>query len=322
MILITGGRGFLGSALVEGMKRIYRTARDGGGAYPAAFWRYALFDVPAHTIIWPDPWNLMASKNSEGRGLDDLDNWVKRADVVVHAAAMANLNDVSADPEKGRRINVEGTRNVAEACKRNDRFLIYISTCCVYGEAGYGAEPATEKTEPKPTEEYARQKLEGEKEIERIMGPVMRLPVDGPAWAVARLGTFYGPGMRDALFNAKALRAAKNQGHLDIHGSGLATRRYVYIDDVVEALLTMIHDRPAMGIYNICGDAEISVMDTISVAERVSGTRIAWCENRDRNGQIQRQNISNATAVTHLGWRPHVSYEEGMRRAWEWMNAS
>lgn len=321
MILVTGGNGFLGKRLIAAFKDNFRKARDTGTPQPKHGWRFGVFDYPAHTIIWPDPLHPIASQNSEGKGLDDLNNWVQRADIVIHTAAIANLYDVAVDPNWAWRVNVEGSRNVAEACFRHGKPLIHISTCCVYGNAcylRYGVELvlADENTTPFPTEIYASQKLESEDAVLSA----------NPKTVIARLGTFYGPGMRDALFNARALQCVHFGKTIYIFGNGEQKRRYIYVDDVVSGIIRLMEpdafSAHSPAIYNICGDEEVSVNETVDLASEIVGKDVLVEYVPPRPcGDIETQYISNER-LKSLGWSPKVGYEEGMKRTWEWMRGT
>ena len=164
MVTITGHKGFLGKALVAQLLNQYK--QEMAENKPANKYVFYGFDLPEHTIIWPDPWNPLASRGGLYKGPDDLEDKVEIADGgVIHVAAVADLYESDKNPERNERVNVEGTRNVARLCAKYKRRMTYISTCCAYGSAGEDGRLLTEEVEPKPTELYAESKLAGEKEI-------------------------------------------------------------------------------------------------------------------------------------------------------------
>ncbi|MEK6578363.1 MAG: hypothetical protein AABZ55_03980, partial [Bdellovibrionota bacterium] len=86
----------------------------------------------------------------------------------------------------------------------------------------------------------------------------------------------------------------------------------------VKAIMTVIEKGSDREIYNVCGDEDISVNQTIKVAENLAARAFIQFQNDNaRIGEIQKQNISNAK-LKKLGWKPEVSYAEGMKKTWEW----
>jgi dTDP-4-dehydrorhamnose reductase len=134
----------------------------------------------------------------------------EQPDVVIHAAAVADLYKSEENLDKNFSINVQGTYYIARICSILHIPIIYISTCCAYGNQSV-RRMTDEATEPIPTESYAWSKLAGEKVL-GCAGPL--------AGFILRLGTFYGPGMRDALFNAVAIDKALKGEPITIHGDG------------------------------------------------------------------------------------------------------
>ena len=289
MILVTGGNGFLGKAL---MRRVETAGRQA-----------VSYDLPEHTIIENDKWSPGARY--------ELDDHVAKADVVIHSAAVADLNESALDAEKNDRINIEGTRNVAQACARHGKLMVYISTCCAYGNAGRDGSVVTEETTPEPTELYARSKLEGEKICEATKGLRYR---------TCRIATLYGPGMRPALFSCIALDKCLAGETIEVHGDGKQTRTYGYIDDVVEGIIAVLDKGSDGEIYNVAGDGETSVLDTIRIAGELVGVEPKVEHVTDREGQIFGEVISS-DKLKKLGWSPKVGYEEGMKLSLEWLRS-
>jgi UDP-glucose 4-epimerase len=287
-ILMTGGNGFLGRAV--------RTACA----------------EQSHEFISYD----MAS----GKDILDKDSFYlecseKIPDVVIHAAAVADLYQSDADMDKNFSINVMGTYYIARICALLKIPLIYISTCCAYGNVGDRVNLINENTLPIPTEVYAWSKLAGEKAL-----GCSALP-DELKGLILRLGTFYGPGMREALFNAVAIRKVLDNETIQVHGSGEQSRRYIYVSDVAEAIIKAceIAKYNTIPILNIIGREEISVNQTIGTVETILGKQATVEYMPERIGQIMRQPIDGRLAEQSLKWEPKVDYFEGMKRSIEWV---
>lgn len=297
-ILVTGGYGFLGKAISKNV------------SLSDNFFSFDIVDG-----------NDITSYKAVDLAIKSI-----KPDVVVHSAAVADLYESDENKERNYKINVGGTYNVSKACSVNQTPMIYISTCCAYGNQGVAVVGTNEHTVPKPTETYAWSKLAGE----AVLGCV------GPLDAVVlRLGTFYGPDMRPALFNAKAIDHLKSSELLTIHGNGEQTRQYIHVDDVARAVIQSCYriekiatrlPEEMMQVINIIGDEQISVNDTISCINNIADFvynptsekyQINYEYVEQRDGQILSQNISNEKAKFLLDWEPKITYEDGIKECME-----
>ena len=297
MYLVTGHKGFLGRAILD---QCPHTKEEFYG-----------FDVPTHTIIDPDPWHTVANARAREYGFESsvaqLHSRIKECRLVIHAAAMADFHDADQNKDMAYRINVEGTRNVAQGCLAAGIPMVYISTCCVYGNQK--TVWTDESAFPDPTDWYAKTKLNGEHEIAKLAGL---------KWRICRLATFYGPGMREALFNAVALRAAASNGVIEVDGEGKQTRCYLHVDDAARAIWTIAEHGSDGETYNIAGVQEVSVMETINMASAVTGGKPEVRFRGQRTGQIIR-GLVNSSKLRNLGWRQKWEYLHGMKQTWEAM---
>jgi nucleoside-diphosphate-sugar epimerase len=285
-ILVTGGSGFLGKNLEQKMKDIG--------------WEFINFDISCgHDVL----------------NIDHIEERINTTnpDMIVHACAIADLYESEKFIEKNYRVNVSGTFNIGFMAYVYDIPIINISTCCAYGNQ----QPCDEFTEPIPTETYAWSKLAAEKSL-ACCGDIRGLTL--------RLGTFYGPGMREALFNYKAIEAIMNDEVMQVFGTGEQSRQYIYVDDVSDAIIKACEHvskqtnrrKPHEYIFNICGDESISVNTTIKTVEEIADKKVSVFYVTDRKGEIKEQRISNNKAKTFLGWKPNIDYQVGMMRSIEW----
>jgi UDP-glucose 4-epimerase len=267
------------------------------------------------------------------RGKDILNNdalyWEcanAKPDVVIHAAAIADLYKSEENRDLNFSINVQGTYFIGRICSILNIPLIYISTCCAYGNQSV-RRLTDEDTEPIPTDTYAWSKLAGEK----ALGCVGSL-----AGFILRLGTFYGPGMRSALFNAAVIEKAIRDETITIHGDGEQTRRYIHVADVASAIVKFCDKATHPGeiedhcgyranplpIFNILGIKEISVNETVEIVGRILGKPLNVTRVPQRQGQIIKQMINCNRAMAYVDWEPKITYEHGMRECVEWHKTS
>ena len=120
------------------------------------------------------------------------------------------------------------------------------------------------------------------------------------------------------MFNSVALRAGRDGTEIVVHGDGRQTRTYGYVDDVT-AGIWMAHWSGLGGIFNLAGNEETSVLDTIGMAIKVTGRGIPVRHEGDRAGQILREVVSSERANRELGWVHKTSYADGMQKSWDWL---
>lgn len=217
----------------------------------------------------------------------------------VHLAAVADLYDAEADPDRCERVNVEGTRRVAEACRDTGARLLYASTCCVYGNNGVAR--CDEAARPAPSERYAQSKLAGERFV----------PLAGADALSMRLATFYGPGMRESLATSVFLRRALAGDAIEIHGDGQQTRCYTHVDDVASGIVTLLDSPARPRCVNVASDEVCSVLELAELAQKVTGVEVPLRFVTDRPGQIRHSAI-DSSLLRSLGWAPRWTLAAGL----------
>ncbi len=306
MILVTGGSGFLGKAIIKEMQNRFRQDRD-AGIKNTDRWNFFNYDLPRYTIL-----DDVVDTGEENPITNyTIDQWVQEATAVIHVAAVANLNMAAAKRGHAVRTNIEGTMNVAKACARHKRGLLYISTACAYGNTEKVV--VDEKCNCYPTEVYAWQKLFGEDFVREICPTTHK---------IIRLSTLYGPGMRPALFHHICLTKAMDGGTLTIHGDGNQGRTYCYIEDAAAAVVKLLEVGNAGEVFNVAGDEYITVNDIIAESGKLIGVNgkpvFKVVHGPDREGQIPNSRISNEK-MKSLGWSPKTDHKSGMAQTLEWL---
>ena len=275
-ILVTGSYGFIPSAYVREIRK------RGFGVIE--------YDLPDSNIL----------------DVDNLREHIKRADIVIHFAAVADLNESAANQDKNFDVNIRGTYNVASICCQEYKPLIFISTCCVYGNSLDDIQ-LEEKTAPQAREPYACSKVAGEEILKGM--PYLR-------YMILRIGTVYGPGMREALFTFIALDKVNKGETITIHGDGLQSRQLIFIDDLVDGMARATEHFdgvPNCSIINLCGIEHISALDTMFVAQDVVGKRAMWEHGEQRYNQTWKENVSIERAWDYFRWTPATNFVDGMR---------
>jgi UDP-glucose 4-epimerase len=240
--------------------------------------------------------------------LDDLFYEIE-PEVVVHLAAQADVGTSVEQPRLDAEVNVLGTLNVLEAARANDAQVVFSSTGgALYGEC---ERPAREDDERRPLSPYGTSKLAGEAYL------MTWNALHGMRNVVLRFGNVFGPrqlakleGGVVAIFMDR-LRAGEG---VRIFGDGEQARDFVYVGDVVDAILASFGREG--GTFNVGTGEATSVNELFAAVRRVAGVD-ADAEYADaRPGDLLRSVLDVSKAERELGWRPQTSLEEGLRRTW------
>jgi UDP-glucose 4-epimerase len=232
-----------------------------------------------------------------------------KADAVYHLAAQASVVASVEDPGRDCEVNVRGTLNVLEAAGRCGAPVVFTST----GGALYGDEapmPTREEQMPSPLSPYGASKWAAEAYVKTWSLS------SGIPHAVCRLGNVYGPRQSP---HGEAGVVAIFSHHLHfgqspkLFGYGKPTRDYVYVEDVVRALLAATGRR---GTYNIATGVETDVMTVWNELRQAAGSDIEPQLAELRPGELQHSRLDIALAARELNWRPEVPISEGLQRTY------
>ena len=293
--LVTGGAGFLGTALANRLARNGHTVRvldDLTTGDPDRLLRSVLFTRGEVTDV-PKLWTL----------LQDVD-------CVYHLAARVSVPESILYPREYNAVNVGGTVAVMEAIRdAGVKRVVFTSSGAVYGTQPQ--QPVHEDLPPNPDSPYAVSKLAAEHYVRTI----------GALWNIEtvclRIFNTYGPGQplppSHAPVIPQFIKQALNNGSIVIFGKGGQSRDFVYIDDVIDALETAATARQIdREVINIGSGAETTIEDLIDLIGRITHNPIIPLRNTSGGG-VNRlwANIGKAHAL--LGYAPKFSLEEGLR---------
>ncbi|HUA75509.1 MAG TPA: NAD-dependent epimerase/dehydratase family protein [Solirubrobacteraceae bacterium] len=308
--IVTGGAGFIGSHVVDALL--------GEGCAVTV-----VDDLSAGDA-------RRVAKEAELRELDIVDLKGLSAvaeevkpDAIFHLAAQASVVASVENPGRDCEVNVQGTLNVVEVAGRHEAPVVFTST----GGALYGDEapmPTPEDRIPAPLSPYGASKWAGEAYVKTWSLS------SGVPHAVCRLGNVYGPRQNP---HGEAGVVAIFSDHLytgrtpKLFGHGKPTRDYVYVGDVVEALLAA---SGKAGTYNVATSVETDVAtvwrELQQAAERtkVPGAFQSPGELEPeladlRPGELQHSCLDISLAERELGWRPEVAIADGLARTYEAM---
>jgi UDP-glucose 4-epimerase len=232
----------------------------------------------------------------------------EKFDVVNHHAAQMDVRRSVADPAFDATTNIIGTINLLQNCVRTGvkKFMFASTGGAVYGEQSYF--PADEKHETAPLSPYGISKLSVEKYLYFYKAQY------NLNYTVTRYANIYGPRQNPfgeagviAIFATKLLKGEQPI----INGSGLQTRDYVYVGDVVKANLTVLKDE-ASDIYNIGTGIETNVNVLFNELNRIIGKGQVEKHGPDPVGEQMRSVITSDKIFAKFNWRPSTKLEKGL----------
>jgi UDP-glucose 4-epimerase len=250
----------------------------------------------------------------EATDADALTAALDGCDAVIHLAAMADVNDVQADPVGAELANSRATLAVLEAARRAEvGRVVYGSTIWVYSDC-----PETDVCEQTrlspPAHLYTATKLAGELYCRSYA------ELYGVEYTVLRFGIPYGPRARDATVLAAFTKKALAGEPLTVAGSGDQTRRFVYVEDLADGVVRGLDPEAANRVYNLTGTETTTILEIAeAVREFVGDAEIV--HTPARAGDFGGKEVSSTRAREELGWEPVTPFREGARRYVEWRRA-
>lgn len=306
--LVTGGAGFIGSNTVDELVR------------------------RSHDIVVLDDLSTGKSANlSNARAkikliqdsvtnLDALREAFRNVDFVIHLAAQTSVPHSVRDPIETNRINVDGTLNVLVAAREAKvKRVVFASSCAVYGKAS--VLPIPESTALAPISPYGLSKQVGE-----AYGRMFQ-ELYGLEFVALRYFNVFGPrqdpgsAYSGVLSRFSAALLAGTQP--TVFGDGEQSRDFVYVQNVVEAILLAAESECAPGLaFNIGTGNRSTLNQTLALLEKITGRPARAKYAAPREGDIRDSQADISLAQQTLGYNPRFGFEEGLKRTWEWFCAT
>ena len=323
-ILITGGAGFIGSAVVR------QAIRDG----------HEVVNLDALTYA-ANLANVKSVSNAPGYAFEQVDIRDRaalhrvfaehRPDAVMHLAAESHVDRSIDGPGEFIETNINGTYNLLEAARtfwtregKPEGFRFHhISTDEVFGSLGEDGQ-FTETTPYDPRSPYSASKAASD-HLVRAWHETYGLPV-----VMTNCSNNYGPfHFPEKLVPVVILKALSGQP-IPVYGDGGNIRDWLYVEDHADALLTVLEKGELGRSYNIGGENEARNIDLVrTICAHMDDLHPAGAPHADlitfvtdRPGHDRRYAIDPTRIRNELGWRPSVTVEEGLRRTVEWYLAN
>lgn len=309
-VLVTGGAGFIGSNLVRALVANHEvgviddlSTGHAANLHPAAWFRKVDISGP------------------------DLEPAILEfaPEVVIHLAAQSSVPASFLDPKRDWEVNVEGTRAVAAAARKSGaRRMISASSAAVYGEAE--SLPLAETAQKAPFNPYGESKLAAE---EALASELVGTGVD---WASFRFSNVFGPrqdargeGGVVAIFCSKL---AVGETPV-IYGSGAQTRDFIFVGDIVNALMmaadteeTLSEAETGGPAYNISTGVQTSVNDLARILRPVADFFGEFGHEPAREGDVDASALDATKARDVFAWDARVPLEVGLSQTYRWFAAN
>lgn len=305
-VLVTGGAGFIGSHVVEAL-----LARGDTVTVVDNFSTGKMENLPkGHK-------NLAVHNND----VININTVMKasRPDAVVHLASPTSVQESMQNPQKyHEQITIATEKVLKWALKAGIRKVTITSSAAVYGNTENL--PVKESEPTMPLSPYAKSKLEAEK----LAGSYAQNHKMNTV--VLRLFNVYGPGQDpNSPYSgviSKFFKAAKDNQPPTIFGNGKQTRDFVFVHDVVSAILAGVDKQTEPGItVNIGSGKETTINDLANAVIRLCNKDLKPVHEQARQGDVLRSCADITLAKKHLGFEPEFSLEEGLKKTLEWFNA-
>ena len=308
-VLVTGGAGFIGSHLVEGL-----LAR---GDQVNVLDNFDPYYAPERKRD-----NLAAVEGRiqlvEGdlRSPEDLSRALEGVEIVAHLAARPGVRPSIEDPVSYVDNNVRGTQCLLEAMReRGIGRMVYASSSSFYGARTDGPFRESDPV-ARPVSPYAATKLAGE----------LLCHAASQTWGLhvncMRLFTVYGPRQRPEMAIHLFARKGLAREPIPRFGSGQSRRDYTFVSDIVAGLTSALERLDGFAVYNLGNGSPVTLEGLLGLLEEVLGVSLDVAPEPDQPGDVPTTWADVALAANKLDYAPQISLRQGLERFRDWLLAA
>jgi UDP-glucose 4-epimerase len=295
-VLITGGTGFVGSALAAGLRRMnYEVVAVSTMSDPNSARVKAMRDAGVELVrcdLFSEELRAVVSK--------------ARPEAVVHAVGLAGLIASSGrmpTAEEYKRANVDSTARILSASRESGvGQFVYLGSAAEYGKPAYL--PIDEKHPTNPISPYGISKLAGEKLASEFRSESMRV-------FVPRIFNAYGPNPTRPDVVSQIIDSVRNNKAPVLNGEGKPTRDFIYVTDVVDAVEAGIRKGLSL-VLNVATGRETSLLELAELVIKTMGSSLKPVLKPGRSGDVDRS-VADVSKAAGLGIKAKISLEEGIR---------
>lgn len=306
-IVVTGGAGFIGSNFV----RVVLESRPDWSVVNIDKLTYAgnlenlkgLEEHPRYRFVKGD-----ITDRNDVESVIDPDT-----DAVLNFAAESHVDRSIHDATDFIRTNIEGTQKLLDVSRQRgiERFL-QVSTDEVYGSLGPEGK-FTEDTPLAPNSPYSASKTSADLLVRAAVH------THGMNCTITRCSNNYGPYQFPEKLIPLMISNALEEKELPVYGDGANVRDWIYVEDHCRAILAVLEKGRAGEVYNIGSDNEWKNIDIVKlILSKLDRPESLIKFVKDRPGHDQRYAIDNAKIEGEIGWKPEVSFEDGIQKTIQW----
>ena len=304
-LLVCGGAGFIGSAFIRNYLKNHPSDK--------------ITNLDSLTIGSNEA-NLLSVEQNPNYSFikDDIRNMVvidklsKEHDVIVNFAAESHVDRSIANPKPFLDTNIIGTYSILEAARKNDKLFIHVSTDEIYGDADEG-QSFTEADILKPSNPYSATKAAAD----LLVASYAR--TYGMKVITTRCTNNFGPFQFPEKLIPKTIIRASRTLKVPLYDGGYQIRSWIYVNDHVEAIESLISKGKAGEVYNITAWNEITNKEVVEQVLKQLGKSTDLIEKvGDRPGHDKRYSIDASKITKTTGWRPRYEFDGALKETVKW----
>lgn len=306
-ILVTGGAGFIGSALV---RRLLLSTESNIVVLDALTYAGNLENLDG--VIDGHRCRFLRGSITDTHLVETILQGEK-FDGIINCAAESHVDRSIESAVPFIHTNVVGTQVLLDVARRqNVRRFLQMSTDEVYGDLPRNADAFRSTSPLAPSSPYSASKAAADLLV------LAAHRTHGQDVVITRCSNNYGPRQFPEKFIPLMILNALEGRPLPVYGDGRQIRDWIHVDDHCEAVIRAYHDGDSGAVYTIGGDCERENIDVVHMILMATASASAVTHVTDRPGHDRRYAIDVSETATRLGWTPSIRFEDGLAETIEW----
>jgi dTDP-glucose 4,6-dehydratase len=309
-LLVTGGAGFIGANFINYWLNKYQNDL----IINLDVMTYAAnpITVQRHKDQFKDRYEHVKGDITDADLVNDL---VKNVDIIVHFAAESHVDRSVLEPAAFVRTNVLGTQVLLDAARLNgNKRFHHISTDEVFGTLELGTTDKFSETTPySPRSPYSASKA-GSDHLVMAYFETYHLPV-----TITNCTNNYGPYHFPEKVIPLYITRAMHDKPIPVYGQGIAVRDYLFVEDHASAIEAVLMKGRLGESYCVGGDSERNTVEVAhAILDKLGKSYDLIKHTTDRPGHDPRYAMDHSKLTNELGWKPSVTFEEGIEKTIQW----
>jgi len=304
--LICGGYGFIGSAFIR--NHLDHHPND------------EIVNVD-NLSLGSNKLNLQTIENNSNYRFEDgnisdvefIKNISKDVDIIINFAAETHVDRSIANPKPFIETNILGTFSLLEASKKFEKLFVHVSTDEIYGDLEKDAKPFFESDNLKPSNPYAATKASADLLVQSYVRTYKNRCI------ITRCTNNFGPFQFPEKLIPKTIIRAQQNLKIPLYGDGTQLRSWIFVNDHVDAIDTIVKKGISGQTYNISSWNEISNKEIVrKILEKMKKSFDLIEFVNDRPGHDKRYSINSEKIQNELGWSPKFEFENALETTVKW----